>query len=43
MTSRPEDTPFLLLGFLPVFDVLLVAPKRIMPMLTVVTSIEMMK
>lgn len=43
MTSRPGDTPFLLLGFLPVFDVLLVAPKRIMPMLTVVTSIEMMK
>lgn len=43
LTSNPQDTTFLLLAFLPVLDVMLIAPKRILPMMVMTTSTELLK
>ena len=43
LTSAPQDTKFLLLAFLPVLDVMLISPKKLLPMLVMTTSTEMLK
>jgi len=43
LTSSPQDTPFLLLAFLPVLDVLIISPKRVLPLMVMTTSIELLK
>merc|ERR1719502_1442400 len=43
LSKKPEDTWVLLLGLLPVLDVMLTSPKSILTMIVMVTSVEMMK
>jgi len=43
LTANPQDTYFLLLGLLPVLDVMLTSPKSILPMIVMSTSCELMK
>jgi len=43
LDSNPHDTYFLLLGLLPVLDVMLTSPKSILPMIVMSTSCELMK
>jgi len=43
MTSKPQDTMVLLLGILPVLDVMITSPKSILPMMVMTTSVELMK
>jgi len=43
LNSKPEDTYALLLGLLPVLDVMITSPKSILPMMVLTTSCELMK
>jgi len=42
LTKNPHDVYMLLLGFLPVLDVMITSPKVILPSMVITTSIEMM-
>merc|ERR1719428_642351 len=43
LMNNPQDTYVLLLGLLPVLDVMLTSPKSILPMIVMSTSCELMK
>jgi Ca2+-binding EF-hand superfamily protein len=43
LNAKPEDTNYLLLGLLPVLDVMITAPKSTLPMMVMATSVELMK
>ena len=43
LDSNPQDVYMLLLAALPVLDVMITAPKSILPYMVMVTSVEMMK
>jgi Ca2+-binding EF-hand superfamily protein len=43
LTKNPQDTYYLLLGFLPVLDVMITSPKSVLPAMVIVTSVEMLK
>jgi len=43
MSASPQDTNLLMLAFLPVLDVMFIAPKKVLPMMVMVTSTELLK
>ena len=43
LNAKPEDTYFLLLGMLPVLDVMITSPKSILSLIVMTTSVEMFK
>jgi len=43
LTAHPEDTYLLLIGFLPVLDVVISAPQYYLPAVVLSTSVEMLK